>query len=218
MKQSSSLVILALLCIVGLLLSGCLFKKTRVPTRDFILTLVPASESDPPPACPVEIEVGSVKMPSYLLRESLVVRESANEFHYLDNAQWAERLDQCFRRTLTENLSSLLAAAEPHLPPAKETESRVLVSVSVRQFDVDTQGRGTLLATWRVTHPGSDKPATSGRSQLHQNGPSPQGNPQVVVTTLSGLTAQFSRDLAKEIRPSTSDQQHESNPASDAPH
>jgi uncharacterized lipoprotein YmbA len=75
-----------------------------------------------------------------------------------------------------------------------------LVSVAVKQFDVDTQGRGTLLATWRVTRPGSDKPAKSGHSQLNQNGPSPRGNPQVVVTTLSGLTAQFSRDLAKEIR------------------
>src|SRR4029077_780138 len=140
MKQSRFLVILALICIAGLLVSGCLFKKARVPTRDFILTLLPASESGPAPARPIQIEVGFVKMPSYLLRESLVVRENANEFHYLDNARWAERLDQCFRRTLTENLASLLASEETHLSSAGQTESRVLVSVAVKQFDVDTQG------------------------------------------------------------------------------
>jgi uncharacterized lipoprotein YmbA len=212
MKHSRSLVILALLTGVGLLVSGCLIKKARVPTRDFILTLLPASESGHAAARPLQIEVGFVKMPSYLLRESLVVRQSASEFHYLDNAQWAERLDQCFRRTLTENLSSLLASEETHPSSTADTESRVLVSVAVKQFDVDTQGRGTLLATWQVTRPGSDEPAKSGHSQLHQNGASPQGNPEVVVTTLSGLTAQFSRDLAKEIRASTSDRGYESNP------
>src|SRR4029077_1262359 len=129
MKQSRFLVILALLCAVGLLVSGCLFKKARVPTRNFILTLLPASESGPASARPLEIEVGFVKMPSYLLRESLVVRASDTEFHYLDNAHWAERLDQCFRRTLTENLSSLLASDETHPSSAGEIESRVLVSV-----------------------------------------------------------------------------------------
>jgi uncharacterized lipoprotein YmbA len=200
MKQSRSLVFLALLCGVGLLASGCLFKKTRVPTRNFILTLLPASESGPATARPLYFEVGFVEMPSYLLRESLAVRENVNEFHYLNNAQWAERLDQCFRRTLTENLSSLLASEESHLSSTVDTESRVLVSVAVKQFDVDTQGRGTLLATWRLTRPGSDESAKSGHSQLRQNGPSPQGKPQVVVTTLSDLTAQFSRELAKEIR------------------
>src|SRR5436190_14325857 len=112
MKRSRSLVVLSLLCGLGLLVSGCLFKKARVPARNFILTLLPASESGSGPARALHIEVGFVKMPSYLLRESLIVRENANEFHYLDNAQWAERLDQCFRRTLTENLSSLLASEE----------------------------------------------------------------------------------------------------------
>src|SRR5262245_16482120 len=108
MKQSRSLVLPALLCGVGLVVSGCLFKKAQAPTRDFILTLLPTSEVEAAPAQPLQIEVGFVKMPSYLLRESLVVRKSASEFKYLDNARWAERLDQCFRRTLTEDLSSLL--------------------------------------------------------------------------------------------------------------
>src|SRR5437016_5311349 len=99
MKQSRSLVLLTVLCGLSLL-NGCLFKKAQVPTREFILTSLPASESAPA-ARPLQVEVGAVKMPSYLLRESLTVRQSASEFKYIDNAHWAERLDQGFRRALT---------------------------------------------------------------------------------------------------------------------
>ena len=101
MKQSRYLVFFASLCGLGLLVAGCLFKHERVPARNFILTAIPASESGPVAARPLQVEVGFVKMPSYLLRESLAVRQSAGEFKYLENAQWAERLDQGFRRILT---------------------------------------------------------------------------------------------------------------------
>src|SRR5262245_28609532 len=126
MKQSRYLVLLALLCGVGLL-NGCLFKKARVPTREFILTAMPASNSAPA-GRPLQFEVGAVKMPSYLLRESLAVRENASEFKYIDNVHWAERLDRGFRRTLTENLSSLLASEETHSASTNDTELKLLVS------------------------------------------------------------------------------------------
>ena len=200
MKQSRNLVLFALLCGLGLLVAGCLFKHERVPARNFILTAIPASKSGPVAARSFQVEVGFVKMPSYLLRESLAVRQSAGEFKYLENAQWAERLDQGFRRTLTENLSSLLGAAESHPSSTGENESRLIVSVDVQQFDVDTDGRGTLIVTWRLTRSDSDEPAKTGHSQLKQNGSAPKGNPQVVASTLSELIAQFSRELASEIR------------------
>ncbi len=203
MKQSRYLVFFALLCGLGLLVAGCLFKHERVRPRNFVLTAIPASESGPVAARPLQVEVGFVKMPSYLRRESLAVRQSAGEFKYLENAQWAERLDQGFRRTLKENLSSLLASVETPPSSASENESKLMVSVDVEQFDVDTAGRGTLMVTWRLTRSDSDEPAKTGHSQFNQNGPAPQGNPQVVASTLSDLIAQFSRELANEIRGST---------------
>ena len=200
MKQSRYFVLFALLFGLGWPVAGCLFKHERVAARDFVLTAIPASESAPVAGRPLQVEVGFVKMPSYLLRESLVVRQSAGEFKYLENARWAERLDQGFRRTLTENLSFLLASAETHPSSAGGNESTLTISVDVQQFDVDTEGRGTLLATWRLTRSSSDEPVKIGHSQLKQNGPAPQGNPQAVTATLSDLTAQFSRELASEIR------------------
>ncbi len=198
MKQSRYLIFLASLCGLGLLVAGCLFKHERVPARNFILTAIPAS--GPLAARPLQVEVGFVKMPSYLLRESLAVRQSAGEFKYLENAQWAERLDQGFRRILKENLSSLLVAVETHPSSTGGNESRLMVSVDVQQFDVDTAGHGTLIVTWQLTRSDSDEPAKTGHAELKQNGSAPQGNPQVVASTLSDLIAQFSRELASDIR------------------
>jgi uncharacterized lipoprotein YmbA len=199
MKQSRYFVLFVLLCGLGPLAAGCLFKHERVQTRDFILTAIPASESGPVAARPVPVEVGFVKMPSYLLRESVAVRLGANEFKYLENAQWAERLDRGFHRILTENLFVLLPSKETDPSSAAEGPSRLVLSVDVERFDVDAQGRGTLLATWRLIGSASDEPVKSGHSQVKQDGPAPQGNPQVVTATLSDLTAQFSRELASKI-------------------
>jgi uncharacterized lipoprotein YmbA len=202
MKRRTYLQRLGLLCSLGLLLSGCLLKSARVPTRHFILAPMPAAEHGPGATQPMSVEVGFVKMPGYLLRDSVVVRKSATEIKYLERALWAQRLDQSFRQTLADNLSTLLSSHQ--VPPSSSAagEVRVKVSVEVKQFDVDTQGRGTLIAGWRVTAPGSDKPLKSGQAHLARAGASPQANPQVIATTLSALTAEFSRELAQGIRQS----------------
>ena len=202
MKRANYLQLLGLMGSLGLLLSGCLIKPAPVTTRQFILAALPASKHAPAALQPLSVEVGLVKMPPYLLRDSLVVRKSATEIQYLEQALWAERLDQSFRQTLADNLSTLLSSNQVSLSASERQEVRLKVSVEVKQFDVDTQGRGTLIAGWRVTAPGSDKTLSSGQAELSRAGPSPRGNPQAIATTLSALTAEFSRELAQGIRQS----------------
>ena len=202
MNRANYLQRLGLMCGVGLLLSGCLFKAGRVPTRQFVLASVPAPEHASPAAPPLSVEVGFVKMPPYLLRDAMVVRKNANEFEYLENALWAERLDQGFQRVLSDDLASLLASEQVSLSASGPNRVVMRVSVRVEQFDVDTQGRGTLLAGWRLTFPGSDRPPKDGQSRLTQSGPSPRNNPQIIATTLSALTTQFSQALAQALRDS----------------
>lgn len=196
MNKSHHLQILGLLCALSLLLGGCLIKPARVPVRQFILAPIPAPEHAPQQ--PLSVEVGLVKMPSYLLRNSMVVRKSATEFEYLETALWAERLDQSFRQTLANNISSLLSSNGVSLPASDRDRLVVRVSVEVKQFDVDTQGRGTLLASWRLTFPESDRPAQTGETHLTQTGTSPP-SPQAIATTMSALTAEFSKELAKAL-------------------
>ena len=193
----------AQLTLVSALLSGCMFKPVSVSTRHFNLAPIPASEPRQVMSSDAEnlsVGIGFVKMPSSLLRNSVAIRNGANEIEYLDDALWSERLDESFQRDLAANLADLLPSDSIYLTDWGHDQVMVAVYVSVQQFDVDISGRGTLIAQWRITAPGSDVPLKSGRTRLERTGPSPRGKPEVIAETLSGLAAQLSRDLAQSIR------------------
>ena len=199
MKRSSPLQLFVMMCSVSLIAGGCVIQPARVPTRHFVLTPIQAPDHAPVGAQQPSIEVGFVKMPSYLLRDSMVVRKGDNEFQYLETALWAERLDQSFRQTLAQSLSVLLASDRDYLTAAGPNPVVMRVSVDVQQFDVDTEGRGTLVAEWRLTRSGADKPMKMGQARLTRTGPSPRGNPQAIAATLSALTTDFSKELAQAL-------------------
>ena len=179
------------LAIISLSFTGCLFKTSTVQTRHFLLAPIPASAPASAPTEHSSLEIVIVKMPAYLLRDSVVVRTSPNEIKYLDEIQWGERLDHGFQRTIAANLSQLLASDV-------RTQINPKIFITVEQSDVDTNGAGTLIAQWRVTF-GDRTPTKSGQARLTRSGAPPRGNPEVIATTLSTLTAEFSKELAKAI-------------------
>jgi uncharacterized lipoprotein YmbA len=191
------------LAFVCTILSGCMFKPVTISTRHFALAPIPTSEprqaalSDPGK---LSVGIGFVKMPSYLLHNSIAVRTGDNEIEYLEDALWSERLDECFQRDLAANLAELLPSDNIYLTDWDHDQVTVAVYISVQQFDVDTNGHGTLIAQWRITAGGDGIPLQSGRTRLDQAGASPRGKPEVVAKTLSDLAAQFSRVFAQSIR------------------
>jgi len=201
-KSALSYMRLAVGAVTAVVLTGCLFKSATVPARHFLLA--PISTNEPPSASTeqLSIGIGFVKMPAYLLRDSLAVRTGASEIDYLEGALWGERLDQCFQRTLAANLSRLLSSDNVYSTDWGRNQVQLRVSIDVQQFDVDTRGRGTLIAYWRITAPESDTVVKRGTARLDQAGAAPRGNPEVITTTLSELEAAFSHDLAQSIRES----------------
>jgi uncharacterized lipoprotein YmbA len=177
-------------------------KRATDSTRHFVLSPISTNEPGTAVTENLSVGIGFVKMPSYLLRNSVAVRNGANEIEYLEEARWAERLDQCFQRTVAANLSRLLPSDSVQVADWGRDHVQARVSINVQQFDVDTRGRGTLIAQWRITAPDGDTQLKSGQARLDQTWPSPHGNPDVIATTLSNLAAEFSRDLAQSIRES----------------
>jgi uncharacterized lipoprotein YmbA len=193
----------AQLTLVSALLSGCMLKPVTVSTRHFTLSPIPSSEPIPVASTASEhlsVGIGFVKMPSYLLHNSMALRKNSNEIEYLENAIWSERLDESFQRDLAANLIDLLHSDRIHLTDWGHDQVTVAVHINVQQFDVDMSGRGTLVAQWQITAPDRDVPVRSGRTRLERTGASPRGKPEVIAATLSDLVAQFSRDLAQSIR------------------
>jgi uncharacterized lipoprotein YmbA len=186
----------------GLLLSGCLLKSVTVSTRRFILAPIPAPEHASTNAEQLSVGIASAKMPAYLLKNSITVRKGPSEIDYLEDGLWGDRLDRGFQQTLADNLSILLPSDRLYLSVWERDQVKVRLFVNVEQFDVDTEGRGRLIAWWRITAPGTDQPLKSGQARLDRTGPAPRGNPQIIVTTLSALVAEFSRQLAQAIHES----------------
>ncbi len=195
---------LTLVTAAGALLAGCLLRPTTTKTHSFVLTPIPVPENSAPASAHLPIGVGLVKMPEYLARTSMAVRKTTNEIEYLENDLWAESLDRSFQRTLAANLATLLPTDQIHISAWQPHSVAMAVYVSVDQFDVNAEGRGTLLAWWRVVTPVGDKVLKSGETTLRRNGPAPRANPQALAATLSELTADFSKVLAQAIRESAS--------------
>src|SRR6185295_8552466 len=196
------MILLRLVCIIviGVALMGCLLRRSMDSTRYFALSPI---STNAPAAIETKsslVEIGFIKMPSYLLRNSIVLRNDDNEFQYLEDARWGERLDKDFQQAMAINLSRLLPSGS--VLPQKSGHDQVAakVSVNVQQFDVDARGRGTLYAHWRIAAADNDRPLKSGHAHLVRLGASPRGSPEAIAKTLSDLAAEFSYSLAKEIR------------------
>ncbi len=200
MKSRARFVCLTLAGAVGALLAGCLFNANTVATRSFVLSPMPALTNASAATRHLALGVGMVKMPPYLMKNPMAVRNSAGEITYLENSLWAERLDNSFQRALADNLAALLPTDQIRLSVWQRQEVALAVYVVVEQFDVDAKGRGTLIAWWRITTPGAGKVLKSGQSRLNRQGPSPYANPQTMAATLSDLAGEFSQMLAGAIR------------------
>jgi uncharacterized lipoprotein YmbA len=200
MNSGSRLTRVAFLSLAAMLLVGCLFRRQAVTVRHFILSPISTNEPQLATAEPISVGIGVVKMPSYLLRDSVAVRNGDNEIQYLEGAQWGERLDQSFQRTVAANLSRLLSSDRVYSTDWARNQVLLRVFINVQQFEVDTKGHGTLVAHWRITSAGADTPLKNGTARMDRVGNSPHGNPGVIAVTLSDLTSEFSRDLAQSIR------------------
>src|SRR6266508_5860038 len=195
MKPGFCLMRLAFVLLSAVLLSGCLLKTATVPARHFVLAPIPPDESGPAPKEHASVEIGFVKMPAYLLRDSIAVRNGPNEIEYLENALWAERLDKSFQRALMADLSGSLPETI-HFADSERNRQTVKIFINVHRFDVDTKGRGTLVAQWRIAAPDGNE-LISGHTSLARTGRPPRGDPAAIAATMSELTAEFSNELAR---------------------
>ena len=180
-------------------LTGC-FSANTVATRHFMLAPATIATNA---TTGVRLGIGVVKMPDYVLHNSLAVRKNDGEVTYLETAVWAERLDKDFARALAANLAEMIPTDQIRLGAWRTDDVAVEVHVTVEQFDVDQSGKGRLEAWWRITAPGGAKVLKSGEANLTKAGQPPASDAENIVTTMSDLTADFSRTLAQAVREAT---------------
>ena len=157
-------------CVLGLLAAffgGCARSK---PTRFYILTSSPRSELAQREQASTEqlvIGIGPVKFPEYLDRPQIVSRTSGNRLNLAEFDRWAEPLGESFARTLTENLSGLLATERVVLLPWKGGGAAdYRITMEVIRFDGRPGGEVSLIARWTLLGPDGNELAAPRRSQI----------------------------------------------------
>jgi len=198
----SRLAALLALIAAATLLTGCLgfLKPARSVARYFVLTPLPSPAEKPANRNAPVLGVGRVKLPSYLSGTSLAVRRGTNEIDYLPSVLWAERLENGLQRVVVANLATLVPTDQIRLSAWSSQEVNAELYITVEQFDLDSTGRGRLVAWWRILSPGGERTLKAGESRFSREGPAPESDPSGAIATLSDLLADFSRQLAETMQ------------------
>src|SRR5438874_13044086 len=115
----------------GLALTGCsVLKPSGVNPQSFVLTPLPATNT-PTNHAAGGVGVGLVKIPGYLFKNSIAVRQGTNQVAYLEKAVWAERLDRGLQRVFAANLATLLPTDRISLSAWRPQDVNVEVFVTV---------------------------------------------------------------------------------------
>ena len=190
-----------LLAAAGLSLTACL---NLSPAKDTARYFLLAAATNPPPAVaaahPFALGIGKVRVPAYLLRDTVAVRQLGPEIAYLPNALWAERLDNGLQRVLAGDLALRLGTDRVRLSAWAKEDVQFEIYVTVDRFEVSADGRGECSAWWRILSPASEVALSSG--QFHQTapGPRPAEDPGGAVATLSQLAEGLGGTLAAALK------------------
>ena len=144
------------------------------------------------------IGLGPVSIPQYLDRTGLATRIGATRIEYSSNDRWAEPLNECFPRILSQDLSHDLGTDRVILFPWNRSLGvNYQVQVDVTRFEIVSGNDAELYARWLIKDPGSGRILHSGYSnQSRAAGMDGASRTEALSRTVNGL----SMDIASELQ------------------
>ena len=141
----------AALFVVGLCLLICAGCARTAPTHFYLLHPLGGQETQVQTPDRYLFGIGPVEIADYLKRQQIANRLDENEVLFSDFNNWAEPLDRCVTRVLSENLSVLLNTARiegyPWLPSLAVDYQ---VRMRITRFDGTTDAEAVLVAYWSI--------------------------------------------------------------------
>jgi uncharacterized protein len=192
-------------CLVALLAAlaaaaGCsLLNPGPQPRTRFFMLSPTAPAAAPTAAMPAAvIGVGPIRMPDYLDRRTLIVRNGRNELALVELTQWAEPLGDTFARVLADNLSVQLGTRQVALFPWRPAmRIDYQVTVQVAQFDGPLGGPVLLRAHWQVSGGDGKIIGDSGYTQIEEQ--AGDATIDALVAAQSAAAGRFGREIAAAI-------------------
>jgi uncharacterized protein len=175
---------------------GCGPVLAPQPDQSKFFTLSPVDVAAAPPL-PIILGLGPINMPAYLDRNSVVIRNGPNEMDISAVDRWAEPLSANFSRTLTEDLSRMLAPRQivqfPWYSPIPDYQ----VEIYVYRFEADSTGTAVLSGKWTIRNPLDHKTLDSSDMNISQPVAKGDGGG---AAALSRALGQLSTEIATAIR------------------
>lgn len=194
---------LCILFLAVLISGGCsLFNPGPQPKTRFFMLSSPALSGKPvqPLATlpQVAIGIGPVRLPEYLDRRNIIVRNSRNEFELAELSQWAEPMADMFSRAVAENLSILLGTNRViQFPWRSSMPVDYQLTIQVAQFDGMLGEQVVLRAPWQVFTGDGKKLLDFGYSISEEK--VADTSIDALVTAESSAAERFSREVAAAI-------------------
>ena len=177
---------------------GCGPVLAPQPDQSKFFTLSPIDTPAAQAPVPIVLGLGPINMPSYLDRNSVVLRNGPNEMDVSAIDRWAEPLTTDFSRTLTEDLTRELSPRQIiqfpwYLPSLPDYQ----VEIYVYRFEADTNGTAVLSGKWTIRNPADRKVLRSSDMNITQPVAKGDGGG---AAALSRALGQLSDEIAAAIR------------------
>ncbi len=160
---------LIMLVISFSIFAGCASTKS---SSFYALSSIPNSTSDislDAADSDITIGIGPIKIPDYLDRPQIVMRDNQNEITVSEFDRWAGQLKDSVANVLSENLSIILSTDRVVLYPWRGSiPLDYQIEVEVIQFDGKPGGDVALIARWMVIEGKSKKVLTIKRSSIKE--------------------------------------------------
>lgn len=178
------------ICFASILLGGC---ASSAPVRYYRLEAM-ALEARAPDAGAAVLAIGPVTFPDYLQRTQLVLRGDRAEMQMDELNRWAEPLDEAVPRILAANIGGLAES----IVVASTIRPDYRLFATVHRLDADTAGDAVLAVQWGVTGDAGEIVLPPRTSRYHAR-VIPPGEPGAMAEAISGLLAQWSREIADAL-------------------
>ena len=192
-----------ILLLAVLIISGCslLSSGPQPKTRFYMLSSLASSAKAVQPLATlpqVAIGIGPIRLPEYLDRRNIIVRNSRNEFELAEDFQWAEPMGDTVSRVIADNLSVLLGTYRiTQFPWRSSMPVDYQLTIQVAQFDGIPGEQAVLRAHWQVFTGDGRKLLDSGYSVFGEK--AEDKSIDALVTALSRAIESFSREVAVAI-------------------
>lgn len=194
---------LSILILAVLIAGGCslLNPGPQPKTRFYMLSSLASSGKAVQPLATlpqVALGIGPIRLPEYLDRRNIIVRNSRNEFELAEDSQWTEPMGDTVSRVLADNLSVLLGTYRiTQFPWRSSMPVGYQLTIQVAQFDGVLGAQAVLRAHWQVFTGDGKKLLDSGYSVFGEK--SEDKSIDALVTAQSRAAESFSREVAAAI-------------------